>query len=237
EYGSWDEMLDIQGLEDFYGDMDFKVAGTHKGITSIQMDLKIAGLTPEIIKGALELTHKGRDYIIDEIILKAIPAPRDEISKYAPKVIVMTIDTDKIAAVIGKGGEMIKKITAETGAMIDIEEDGTVYILAVNPESGKLAKGIIDAIVFEPTVGCCYNGTVTRIIPIGAFVEIAPGKEGLVHISKLDTKRVENVEDVVSVGDKVTVKYLGMDEKGRINLSRKDAILETEASAKAEENA
>ena len=231
EDGSWDTMTDIQGLEDFYGDMDFKVAGTHKGITSIQMDLKIDGLTPEIIRAAFERTHKGRDYIIDEVILKAIPAPRAEISKYAPKVIVMKIDVDKIAAVIGKGGEMIKKITAETGAKIDIEEDGTVYILAVNPETGKLAKGIIDAIVFEPTEGCCYTGTVTRIIPIGAFVEIAPGKEGLVHISKLDTKRVETVEDVVAVGDKVTVKYLGMDEKGRINLSRKDALLEAEKSA------
>ena len=231
EDGSWDTMTDIQGLEDFYGDMDFKVAGTHKGITSIQMDLKIDGLTPEIIRAAFERTHKGRDYIIDEVILKAIPAPRAEISKYAPKVIVMKIDVDKIAAVIGKGGEMIKKITAETGAKIDIEEDGTVYILAVNPETGKLAKGIIDAIVFEPTEGCCYTGTVTRIIPIGAFVEIAPGKEGLVHISKLDTKRVETVEDVVAVGDKVTVKYLGMDEKGRINLSRKDALIEAEKSA------
>ncbi|MBR0235490.1 MAG: polyribonucleotide nucleotidyltransferase [Clostridia bacterium] len=231
EDGSWDTMTDIQGLEDFYGDMDFKVAGTHKGITSIQMDLKIDGLTPEIIRAAFERTHKGRDYIIDEIILKAIPAPRAEISKYAPKVIVMKIDVDKIAAVIGKGGEMIKKITSETGAKIDIEEDGTVYILAVNPETGKLAKGIIDAIVFEPTEGCCYTGTVTRIIPIGAFVEIAPGKEGLVHISKLDTKRVETVEDVVAVGDKVTVKYLGTDEKGRINLSRKDALIEAEKSA------
>jgi len=235
EDGSWDTMTDIQGLEDFYGDMDFKVAGTHKGITSIQMDLKIDGLTPEIIRAAFERTHKGRDYIIDEIILKAIPAPRAEISKYAPKVIVMKIDVDKIAAVIGKGGEMIKKITAETGAKIDIEEDGTVYILAVNPETGKLAKGIIDAIVFEPTEGCCYTGTVTRIIPIGAFVEIAPGKEGLVHISKLDVKRVETVESVVSVGDKVTVKYLGTDEKGRINLSRKDALIEAEKSAEGAE--
>ncbi|MCQ2435715.1 MAG: polyribonucleotide nucleotidyltransferase [Clostridia bacterium] len=224
EDGSWDEMIDIQGLEDFYGDMDFKVAGTHKGITSIQMDLKIDGLTPEIIKGALERTHKGRDYIIDEYILKAIPEPRAEVSKYAPKVITMKIDVDKIAAVIGKGGEMIKKITSETNSTIDINEDGTIFILAVNPECGKIAKGIIDAIVFEPEEGCCYTGTVTRIIPIGAFVEIAPGKEGLVHISKLDTKRVEKVEDVVAVGDKITVKYLGTDEKGRINLSRKDAM-------------
>ena len=224
EDGSWDTMIDIQGLEDFYGDMDFKVAGTHKGITSIQMDLKIDGLTPEIIKQALETTHAGRDYIIDEVILKAIPAPRAEISKYAPKLITMKINPDKIRDVIGSGGKIIQKIVAETGAKIDIEDDGTVYILAVNSAAANEAKGIIDAIVFEPVEGCCYTGTVTRIIPIGAFVEIAPGKEGLVHISKLDFKRVEKVEDVVEVGDKVTVKFLGFDEKGRINLSRKDAL-------------
>lgn len=226
EDGSWDTMIDIQGLEDFYGDMDFKVAGTHKGITSIQMDLKIDGLTPEIIKNALETTHKGRDYIINEVILKAIPEPRADVGKYAPKMISMKINPDKIREVIGKGGEVIQKITAETNTKIDIEEDGSIFILAVNKEDAYVAKGIIDAIVFEPVEGCCYTGTVTRIIPIGAFVEIAPGKEGLVHISKLDTKRVENVEDVVSVGDKVTVKFLGTDEKGRINLSRKDALKE-----------
>lgn len=226
EDGSWDTMIDIQGLEDFYGDMDFKVAGTHKGITSIQMDLKIDGLTPEIIKNALETTHKGRDYIIDEVILKAIPEPRADVGKYAPKMISMKINPDKIREVIGKGGEVIQKITAETNTKIDIEEDGSIFILAVNKEDAYVAKGIIDAIVFEPVEGCCYTGAVTRIIPIGAFVEIAPGKEGLVHISKLDTKRVENVEDVVSVGDKITVKFLGMDEKGRINLSRKDALKE-----------
>ncbi len=224
EDGSWDTMIDIQGLEDFYGDMDFKVAGTHKGITSIQMVLKIDGLTPEIIKQALETTHKGRDYIIDEIILKAIPAPRAEVSKYAPKLITMKINPDKIRDVIGQGGKIIQKIVAETGAKIDIEDDGTVYILAVNSAAAYEAKGIIDAIVFEPVEGCCYTGTVTRIIPIGAFVEIAPGKEGLVHISKLDNKRVAKVEDVVDIGDKVTVKFLGFDEKGRINLSRKDAL-------------
>ena len=226
EDGSWDTMIDIQGLEDFYGDMDFKVAGTHKGITSIQMDLKIDGLTPEIIKNALETTHKGRDYIIDEVILKAIPEPRADVGKYAPKMISMKINPDKIREVIGKGGEVIQKITAETNTKIDIEDDGSIFILAVNKEDAYVAKGIIDAIVFEPVEGCCYTGTVTRIIPIGAFVEIAPGKEGLVHISKLDTKRVENVEDVVSVGDKITVKFLGTDEKGRINLSRKDALKE-----------
>jgi polyribonucleotide nucleotidyltransferase len=219
-------MIDIQGLEDFYGDMDFKVAGTHKGITSIQMDLKIDGLTPEIIKQALETTHAGRDYIIDEVILKAIPAPRAEMSKYAPKLITMKINPDKIRDVIGQGGKIIQKIVAETGAKIDIEDDGTIYILAVNSAAACEAKGIIDAIVFEPVEGCCYTGTVTRIIPIGAFVEIAPGKEGLVHISKLDNKRVAKVEDVVEVGDKVTVKFLGFDEKGRINLSRKDALVQ-----------
>ena len=223
EDGSFDTMLDIQGLEDFYGDMDFKVAGTHKGITSIQMDLKIDGLTPEIIKQALETTHAGRDYIIDEIILKAIPAPRAEISKYAPKLITMKINPDKIRDVIGSGGKIIQKITADTGAKIDINDDGTVYILAVNRDAAQEAKNIIDAIVFEPVEGCCYTGMVTRIIPIGAFVEIAPGKEGLVHISKLANKRVATVEDVVSVGDVVTVKFLGTDEKGRLNLSMRDA--------------
>lgn len=223
EDGSFDTMLDIQGLEDFYGDMDFKVAGTHKGITAIQMDLKIDGLTPEIIKKAFEQTHKGRDYIINEIILKAIPAPREEVSKYAPKLIQMKINPDKIRDVIGSGGKIIQKITADTGAKIDINDDGSVYILAINRDAAQEAKNIIDAIVFEPVDGCCYTGTVTRIIPIGAFVEIAPGKEGLVHISKLANKRVEQVEDVVSVGDVVTVKFLGTDEKGRLNLSMKDA--------------
>lgn len=223
EDGSFDTMLDIQGLEDFYGDMDFKVAGTHKGITAIQMDLKIDGLTPEIIKKAFEQTLKGRDYIIDDIILKAIPAPREEVSKYAPKLIQMKINPDKIRDVIGSGGKIIQKITADTGAKIDINDDGSVYILAINRDAAQEAKNIIDAIVFEPVDGCCYTGTVTRIIPIGAFVEIAPGKEGLVHISKLANKRVEQVEDVVSVGDVVTVKFLGTDEKGRLNLSMKDA--------------
>ena len=223
EDGSFDTMLDIQGLEDFYGDMDFKVAGTHKGITAIQMDLKIDGLTPEIIKQAFEQTHKGRDYILDEVMLKAIAEPRAEVSPYAPKLIQMKINPDKIRDVIGSGGKIIQKITADTGAKIDINDDGTVYILAVNRDAAQEAKNIIDAIVFEPVEGCCYTGTVTRIIPIGAFVEIAPGKEGLVHISKLANKRVATVEDVVSLGDTVTVKFLGTDEKGRLNLSMRDA--------------
>ncbi len=220
----WMTMIDIQGLEDFYGDMDFKVAGTHKGITSIQMDLKIDGLTPEIIREALEVTHKGRDYIIDEYILKAIPAPRAEVSEYAPKMLSMKIPVDKIREVIGTGGKVIQKICADTGAKIDIEDDGSLFISAVDKNSIAEAKKIIDGIVFEPEVGAIYEGVVTRIIPIGAFVEFAPGKEGMVHISKLDFARTEKVEDVCQVGDKMRVKFLGTDEKGRMNLSRKDAL-------------
>ena len=223
EDGSWDTMIDIQGLEDFYGDMDFKVAGTKKGITSIQMDLKVDGLTPEIIKQALESTHQGRDEIIDKIILAAIPAPRAEVSEYAPKMISMKINPDKIREVIGSGGKVIQKIVADTGAKIDIEDDGSVFIAAVDKKSAEAAKAIIDAIVFEPVVGEVYEGTVTRIIPIGAFVEYAPGKEGMVHISKLQKQRTEKVEDAVALGDTVKVKYLGKDEKGRENLSIKDA--------------
>ena len=223
EDGSWDTMIDIQGLEDFYGDMDFKVAGTKKGITSIQMDLKVDGLTPEIIKRALETTHQGRDEIIDKIILAAIPAPRAEVSEYAPKMISMQINPDKIREVIGSGGKVIQKIVADTGAKIDIQDDGSVFIAAVDKASADAAKAIIDAIVFEPVVGETYEGTVTRIIPIGAFVEYAPGKEGMVHISKLQKQRTEKVEDAVSLGDTVRVKYLGKDEKGRENLSMKDA--------------
>ncbi len=220
----WMTMIDIQGLEDFYGDMDFKVAGTHKGITSIQMDLKIDGLTPEIIKEAFEVTHKGRDYIIDDILLKAIPAPRAEVSEYAPKMESIKINVDKIREVIGSGGKVIQKIVADTGAKIDIEEDGSIFISAIDRASITAARKTIEAIVFEPEVGAIYEGKVTRIIPIGAFVEFAPGKEGLVHISKLDNKRTEKVEDVCDVGDILRVKYLGTDEKGRVNLSRRDAL-------------
>ncbi|MGI6201776.1 MAG: polyribonucleotide nucleotidyltransferase [Eubacteriales bacterium] len=220
----WMTMIDIQGVEDFFGDMDFKVAGTHKGITSIQMDLKIDGLTPEIIRDALEKTHKARNYIIDEVILKTIPAPRPEVSKYAPKMIAMKIDPEKIGDVIGPKGKIIQKIQAETGSKIDIEEDGSVFIAAVNPEAGATAKRMIEEICFEPEVGSIYTGKVTRIIPIGAFVEFSPGKEGMVHISNLENRRVNKVEDVCNVGDTITVKYLGVDEKGRMNLSRKDAL-------------
>ena len=223
EDGSWDTMLDIQGLEDFYGDMDFKVAGTHKGITSIQMDLKIDGLTPEIIKKAFEQTHAGRDYIIDEVLLKAIPAPRAEVSRYAPKMTTMKIDPDKIREVIGKGGSVIQKIVADTGAKIDIEDDGTIRIAAVNGDSAAAAKACIDAIVFEPEVGAIYTGTVTGIKEFGAFVEYVPGKEGLVHISKIAKTRIDKVEDVLKLGDTVKVKYMGVDNKGRMNFSIKDA--------------
>ena len=223
EDGSWDIMLDIQGLEDFYGDMDFKVAGTHKGITSIQMDLKIDGLTPEIIKAALAQTHVGRDYIIDEVLLKAIPAPRAEVSKYAPKMTSFKIDPDKIREVIGKGGAVIQKIVAESGAKVDIDDNGTICIAAINGESAAIAKSMIDAIVFEPEVGAVYTGTVTGIKEFGCFVEYAPGKEGMVHISKIAKQRIEKVEDVLKLGDVVKVKYIGLDKKGRMDFSIKDA--------------
>ena len=223
EDGSWDIMLDIQGLEDFYGDMDFKVAGTHKGITSIQMDLKVDGLTPEIIKAALAQTHVGRDYIIDEVLLKAIPAPRADVSKYAPKMTSFKIDPDKIREVIGKGGAVIQKIVAESGAKVDITDDGTICIAAINGDSAAKAKSMIDAIVFEPEVGAVYTGTVTSIKEFGCFVEYAPGKEGMVHISKVAKQRIDKVEDVLSVGDTVKVKYIGLDKKGRMDFSIKDA--------------
>ena len=223
EDGSWDTMIDIQGLEDFYGDMDFKVAGTHKGITSIQMDLKIDGLTPEIIKQAFEQTHAGRDYIIDNVILKAIEAPRPEVSKYAPKMTTMQIDPDKIREVIGKGGSVIQKIVADTGAKIDIEDDGTIRIAAINSDQAEAARAAISAIVFEPEVGMVYTGTVTGIKEFGCFVEYAPGKEGMVHISKIADRRIDKVEDVLKLGDVVKVKYIGLDKKGRMDFSIKDA--------------
>ena len=224
EDGSWDTMIDIQGLEDFYGDMDFKVAGTHKGITSIQMDLKIDGLTPEIIKQALEQTHAGRDYIIDEVILKAIPQPRETVSKFAPKMTVMKIDPDKIREVIGKGGSVIQKIQAESGAKVDIDDDGTIRIAAVNAAQAEACQAAIAAIVFEPEVGQVYTGKVTGIKEFGCFVEYAPGKEGMVHISKIANRRLERVEDAgIELGTVVRVKYLGLDKKGRMDFSIKDA--------------
>ncbi|MFA7099428.1 MAG: polyribonucleotide nucleotidyltransferase [Eubacteriales bacterium] len=224
ENGGWATMMDIQGLEDFFGDMDFKVAGTKKGITAIQMDLKIDGLTPDIIKNALEVTKKGRLYIIDNVILPCIEKPRDDVSEYAPKMISTKIDPEKIREVIGTGGKVIQKICADTGAQIDIEDDGSVFISAVDKANAYKALDIINAIVMDPEPGAIYTGKVTGIIPIGCFVEYAPGKEGLVHISKLDTKRVEKVEDVVAIGDTIKIMVLGVDNKGRINLSRKDAL-------------
>ena len=222
-------MVDIQGLEDFYGEMDFKVAGTKKGITSIQVDIKNDGLPYEVIEEALAKTRKARCYIIDEILLKAIPTPREELSAYAPKAETMKIDVDKIREVIGQGGKVIQKIVAETGAKIDIEEDGTIHIFAVDQESGKAAKDAIEAIVKEPEVGEIYNGLVKTIQPFGAFVEILPGKDGLCHISKLANHRVEKVEDVVKEGDWLKVKVMEVDKKtGKISLSHKDAIEEGE---------
>lgn len=220
----WMTMIDIQGLEDFFGDMDFKVAGTKTGITSIQMDLKIDGLTPEIIRSALDTTRKGRFYIIDNIITPCISKPRDDVSKYAPKMISTKIPVDKIREVIGTGGKVIQKICADTGAKIDIEDDGSVFIAAVDKEAGYKALEIVKAIAFDPEIGTVFVGKVTRILTFGAFVEFAPGKEGLVHISKLDKKRVGKVEDVVSVGDEIKVKVIEIDDQGRINLSRKDAL-------------
>ena len=228
EGDKWITMTDIQGLEDFFGDMDFKVAGTKDGITAIQMDLKIDGLTPEIIKKALEQTHTARMYILDEVMLKAIAEPRKELSKYAPKMIMMTIDPDKIREVIGSGGKVIQKIVADTGAKIDIEDDGRVFIAAINQESGLNAQKIIELIVNDPEPGDLYMGKVTRVMTFGAFVEIGPGKEGMVHISKLENYRVEKIEDVCKVGDEFMVKVMEIDEKGRINLSKKDAVKKTE---------
>ena len=217
-------MVDIQGLEDFYGDMDFKVGGTHKGITAIQVDIKIDGLTLDIIKEAFEKTHKASNYILDDIMLKAIPAVRDSVGEYAPKMASTKIPVDKIREVIGTGGKVIQKICADCDVKIDINDDGAVSILGVSRENTERALSIINTIVNDPEVGAIYKGKVTRLMNFGAFVEIAPGKEGLVHISKLDEKRVEKVEDVVSVGDELLVKVLEIDSQGRINLSRKDAI-------------
>jgi len=216
--------MDIQGIEDFFGDMDFKVAGTKLGITAIQMDIKVDGLSEEIIKEAFELTKKGRHKIIDEVILKAIPEPRKELSIYAPKILTTSIEVDKIRDVIGPGGKMINKIIAETGVKIDIEDNGKVYVATTDADAGKKAIKMIEGIGREVEVGSIFTGKVVRIMPFGAFVEFLPGKEGLVHISKLDTKRVEKVEDIVKEGDEILVKVIEIDKQGRINLSRKDAI-------------
>ncbi len=239
-YGDFMTMVDIQGLEDFYGDMDFKVAGTKKGITAIQMDLKVHGLTPEIIKEAFAKTHKARNYILDEIMLPVISEPRKELSPYAPKMlstkinpekigdVTIKINPDKIKDVIGKGGKVIQEIQANCDCKVNIEEDGRVFVSCIDIENAKRAISLIETIANDPEVGSFYNGVVTRIMNFGAFVEIAPGKEGLVHISRLDVKRTEKVEDVVSVGDSIIVKVIEIDEQGRINLSRRDALIELE---------
>ena len=225
----WMTMVDIQGLEDFFGDMDFKVGGTKNGITAIQMDLKIDGLTYDMIKEAFEKTYTARMYILNEIMLKAIPEVRPELSKYAPKVQSIRIHPDKIREVIGSGGKVIQKISADCGVKIDIDDDGTVVVSSTSADGICRAISIIETIVNDPEVGAIYKGKVTRLMNFGAFVELAPGKEGLVHISKLDMGRVEKVEDVVAVGDEVIVKVTEIDQQGRINLSRRDALLAMEA--------
>ncbi len=221
-------MVDIQGLEDFFGDMDFKVAGTKNGITAIQMDLKVHGLTPEIIKEALQKTHDARNHIIDNVMLPCIAEPRAELSKYAPKLLSTKIDVDKIGDVIGKQGKVIQKICAECNCKVDVEEDGSIFVTAQDIEDARRALDIIETIAKDPEVGAIYKGVVTRLMSFGAFVEIAPGKEGMVHISQLDVKRTEKVEDVVNVGDEIIVKVLPVDDQGRLNLSRRDALIEVE---------
>lgn len=213
-------MTDIQGLEDFFGDMDFKVAGTKNGITAIQVDIKIDGLTPEIIERALHQTRDARIKILDDVMLPCIGESRTELSQYAPKIITTSIDPDKIRDVIGSGGKTIQKIIAETGVKIDIEDDGSVYIATTDAEAGQKALNIIKGIVSDVEPGQIFEGKVVRIMTFGAFVEFLPGKDGLIHISKLDRKRVEKVEDVVNIGDRVTVKVLEVDKMGRINLMR-----------------
>ena len=233
--GSFTTFIDIQGVEDFHGEMDFKVAGTKKGITAIQMDLKNDGLTMEIIKNALDITYDARCQILDQVMLPCIAEPRPEVSKYAPKMITMHIDPDKIREVIGKGGSVIQKIVAESGAKIDIDDDGTIHIASPDAESCAIAKKCIDDIVFVPEVGQLYYGRVVRLMTFGAFVELAPGKDGLVHISKLADHRIEKVEDACKIGDMMWVKVTEIDEKGRVNLSHKDAMKEIKAKEAAGE--
>ena len=234
--GGFTTFIDIQGVEDFHGEMDFKVAGTKAGITAIQMDIKNDGLSHEIIKEALAITKDARYAILDEIMLPCISKPRPDVADTAPKMVKMKIDVDKIREVIGSGGKVIQKICADTGAKIDIEDDGTIYIAGENAESCDAAKKIIETIVFVPEVGQLYYGKVVRILQFGAFVELAPGKDGMVHISKLADRRVEKVEDVVNIGDMIWVKVTDIDEKGRVNLSYKDALKEIKAKQAAGES-
>ena len=230
ETGEWRTFTDIQGVEDFHGEMDFKVAGTTEGITAIQMDLKNDGLTMEIIADALERCRKARLEILNEVMLPCIAEPRPEVSEYAPKMISMKIDVDKIREVIGKGGSMIQKIVAESGAQVDIDDDGTIHIASPDGASCEAAKRMIEDICFVPEVGKLYYGKVVRIIPIGAFIELAPGKDGMCHIRDLENKRTEKVEDVLNIGDMTWVKVTEIDEKGRVNLSRKEAMKEMNGS-------
>ena len=231
--GSFQTMVDIQGLEDFFGDMDFKVGGTKKGITAIQMDLKIHGLTPAIIREALDKTYKARCYILDEVMLPVISEPRKELSKYAPKMLQTKVPVDKIREVIGQGGKVIQKISADCQVKIDINDDGNVFISGVDINNARKALQIVNTIANDPEIGAIYRGKVVKLMNFGAFVEIAPGKDGLVHISKLDKQRVEKVEDIVSVGDEIVVKVMEIDDQGRINLSRKDALADIEAKKNA----
>ena len=233
--GSFTTFIDIQGVEDFHGEMDFKVAGTKKGITAIQMDLKNDGLTMEIIKNALDITYDARVQILDQVMLPCIAEPRKEVSQYAPKMVIMHINPDNIRDVIGKGGSVIQKIVAESGAKIDIDDDGTIHIASPDAESCAIAKKCIDDIVFVPEVGQLYYGRVVRLMTFGAFVELAPGKDGLVHISKLADHRIEKVEDACKIGDMMWVKVTEIDEKGRVNLSHKDAMKEIAAKEAAGE--
>ncbi len=224
--GGFTTFIDIQGVEDFHGEMDFKVAGTKKGITAIQMDLKNDGLTMEIIKNALDITYDARCEILDQVMLPVIAEPRKEVSRYAPKMITMHIDPDRIREVIGKGGSVIQKIVADTGAKVDINDDGSIFIAAADAAACDAAKKCIDDIVFVPEIGKLYYGRVVRLMTFGAFIEIAPGKDGLCHISKLADHRIEKVEDACKVGDMMWVKFMEIDEKGRWNLSHKDAMRE-----------
>ena len=223
-------LTDIQGLEDFFGDMDFKVTGTHDGITAIQMDIKIHGLTPAIIKEALARTREARLYIMDEVMAKAIPGPRPEISKWAPKIVSITIDPAKIGDVIGKQGKVINSIIEETGVQIDIEDDGTVSVCGTDMDMINKAIRIIETIVNDVEVGQIFRGKVVRIMNFGAFVSLCPGKDGLVHISKLSNKRVPTVESAVKLGDEVVVKVIEIDKMGRVNLSIKDVTEEEKAT-------
>lgn len=223
ENDRWMTMVDIQGLEDFFGDMDFKVAGTHRGITAIQMDLKIKGLTKEIIKEALEKTHKARNYILDEIMLKTISTPRKELSEYAPKVLTTKIHVDKIRDVIGTGGKVVQKISSDFDVKIDIEEDGRIFVLGVDIEKCRAAIETIKNIVADIEVGDIYEGKVVRLMNFGAFIEFASGKEGMCHISEVEDYRVNSISDVLSVGQTVRVKITEIDSKGRINLSIREA--------------